>query len=209
MTRLGTATLAAVLLGGAWAVPPAHAAADSTWDGQCFVNTVSQDPDPDHMRWIGVLGARVLVYSAATPADNPVSARVTCRVLVNGVTVRQASFDGTVLVAGAGPLDFTAQANDLVQLCTDIDYTSNATPTEVCAYRDGNQIPPPLVWDAMEGALRPANDTVATYVDPVVCPLLAARAPGVPGVVDIDPTGDTSVAGGLVWDCPPYLPPGS
>jgi hypothetical protein len=43
-------------------------------------------------------------------------------------------------------------------------------------------------------------------VDPTVCPILASHSgSGVPGVVDIDSTGDTSVVGlGPVWDCPPY-----
>jgi hypothetical protein len=42
-------------------------------------------------------------------------------------------------------------------------------------------------------------------VDPLVCPRLAALAPGVPGVIDVDPTGDTYVAGTFVYDCPPYV----
>lgn len=48
------------------------------------------------------------------------------------------------------------------------------------------------------------NYVVIPYVDPVVCPLLAARSPGVPGLVDIDTTGDTYIFGERFWDCPPY-----
>jgi hypothetical protein len=40
--------------------------------------------------------------------------------------------------------------------------------------------------------------------DPTTCPILASLSPGVPGVVDIDSTGDVSVLGEWVWDCPPY-----
>jgi hypothetical protein len=42
-------------------------------------------------------------------------------------------------------------------------------------------------------------------VDPTVCPILAAVAPGIPGVIGITPEGDTTVGVvGPVWDCPPY-----
>jgi hypothetical protein len=41
-------------------------------------------------------------------------------------------------------------------------------------------------------------------LDETVCSQLAALAPGVPGVVDIDPTGDTYVEGEFIWDCTPY-----
>jgi hypothetical protein len=40
--------------------------------------------------------------------------------------------------------------------------------------------------------------------DPTLCPLLAGASPGVPGTVDVDPTGDTAVGGQPFWDCPPY-----
>ncbi|MDQ1438546.1 MAG: hypothetical protein QOK43_2175 [Acidimicrobiaceae bacterium] len=43
-----------------------------------------------------------------------------------------------------------------------------------------------------------------SIVDPVLCPILGSLSPGVPGVVDIDPTGDTSIAGQPTWDCVPY-----
>ena len=39
--------------------------------------------------------------------------------------------------------------------------------------------------------------------NPVYCPVAASMSPGVPGVVDIDSTGDTSVAGQFIYDCPP------
>lgn len=48
------------------------------------------------------------------------------------------------------------------------------------------------------------NAGVFAPLDPTICSRLAALAPGVPGVVDVDPTGDTYVAGSLFWDCPPY-----
>jgi hypothetical protein len=40
---------------------------------------------------------------------------------------------------------------------------------------------------------------------PLVCPILRSLAPGsVPGVVEIDSTGDVTIDGVPFWDCPPY-----
>lgn len=41
-------------------------------------------------------------------------------------------------------------------------------------------------------------------VDPTICPVLVSFAPGVPGVVDIEPDGDVWALGGPAYDCPPY-----
>jgi hypothetical protein len=92
------------------------------------------------------------------------------------------------------------------------------------AHAPGSLLPPglrALYETAVDGALclvfgdlcdfiGPFLDEVAgasaTYVDPILCPLFVAAAPGVPGVVDIHPDGDLYVAGTFVWDCPPYEP---
>ncbi len=60
--------------------------------------------------------------------------------------------------------------------------------------------------DSLGPFLDRLADASATYVDPLLCPLFVAAAPGVPGVVDIRPDGDVYVAGTAVWDCPPYEP---
>jgi hypothetical protein len=48
------------------------------------------------------------------------------------------------------------------------------------------------------------NETVLKPTDVITCTVLQAAAPGVPGVLDIDPTGDTILLGVPFWDCPPY-----
>jgi hypothetical protein len=60
--------------------------------------------------------------------------------------------------------------------------------------------------DSLGPFLRALSDASATYVDPLLCPLFVAAAPGVPGVVDIRSDGDVYVAGTLLWDCQPYEP---
>lgn len=43
--------------------------------------------------------------------------------------------------------------------------------------------------------------------DQLLCPVLVALTPGIPGVVGIDPDGDVVVDGSRVHDCPPYDDP--
>lgn len=197
MRRLALAALAAVLASAVTAAP-AHAAADSTFDGYCGWASVSDPlPSGDAETYDGVLLVRTVVYSRTTPADNAVSADVTCRVLVNGVEVDRATFSGTTLVAGARRTTFDARVTDVVWICTDVDYTSNDTPSETCAYEWDEQLPPRRVVEVL-------NDVFAV-TDPVTCAALRSLAPGVPGTLEVDPdTGDTYVAGELLWDCPPY-----
>jgi hypothetical protein len=49
-----------------------------------------------------------------------------------------------------------------------------------------------------------SSGTPNVQTDEVLCPILRTLSPGVPGVVDIDPTGDTYIGGSFIWDCPPY-----
>lgn len=53
------------------------------------------------------------------------------------------------------------------------------------------------LWDEL------LDEVVGGAADPTVCLGLAAAA-GTYGPVTIDSTGDTYVAGDLVWDCAPY-----
>jgi hypothetical protein len=94
-----------------------------------------------------------------------------------------------------------------LELCTTVDYTSNDDPsvTECGLAETPFETVDRLVQEVFDAVFGTVNPLLSAYVDPVLCPRLAALAPGVPGVVDIDPTGDTTVSGyGLVWDCPPY-----
>jgi hypothetical protein len=202
MKRLVLPALAVALLAGAAAAPPASAASDSTFQGFCDYDLVRQRDVDDHV-WTGEVDARTLVYSKGTPSDNPVSANVTCRILVNGVDRFSRTWSGTTLVAGAAAVTIDAGPYDWIELCTDIDYTSNDTPDVVCAQPGGD----PDYWLLVQQVIDHANALLPwDDVDAAVCPLLAAQAPGVPGVVDVDPTGDTYAAGSLLYDCPPYQP---
>jgi hypothetical protein len=58
--------------------------------------------------------------------------------------------------------------------------------------------------DLLSKLLDDANEFFVDEVDPVVCPLLADRAPGA-GPVVVEPEGDVSLPEwDPVWDCPPY-----
>lgn len=63
-----------------------------------------------------------------------------------------------------------------------------------------------MVNGGVNGAEDLVNGVFVDHVDPTLCPLLGGLAPGTESLT-VDPTGDVSVAGVLVWDCPPYLPP--
>jgi hypothetical protein len=69
-------------------------------------------------------------------------------------------------------------------------------------------------WDDLPPALDPVLRTIGCWwwgwencTDYTTCGYLALLAPGLPGgVVDIRPDGDVYLAGGWIWDCPPYGP---
>ncbi len=209
MKRLAVPALATLL---AAATPmPAHAAARSESRNGCGYTVQARDlgydpwADEPH-EWTGVLRSNILVYSTQSPADNPVSAIVTCELRVMGTPVATATFAGTVVVTGAKRVSYTtADINEAanVMVCTTIDYTSDDTPTEsFCPYVDSVPLLPDQVYDAGSDIVGAANDVI----DPALCPAAASLAPGVPGVVDIGLDGNVSVNGEPFWDCPPEDP---
>ncbi len=197
--RLVLPAVATALL--AVAPVPARAAADSEYRGGCGFDTVQRDRVDvfvDGGLWSGVLYSATLLYSSGSPGDNPVSATVTCTLLVNGQPRGVGTFAGTVVVAGAKRLSFFTAPYDHVQLCETVDFTSNDTPTHTeCQEPTTSTVLPNPLWDALDAAV----DLVQELVDPALCPLLAGLAPGGPGVVDVGTEGDVAVAGVPVWDC--------
>ena len=155
----------------------------------------------------GVLYAPIVVYSA-DPVENPVTARVTCSLWYPGSLVASFTATGTGFVTGAYPLTTVWVGN--LTVCTDIDYLSTGDPSDHLCVADTES---PVVG-LMEPLFPTVNDVIATInalllqvgriPDPILCPRFGARAPGIPGVVDITPQGDVRVAGTLIWDCPPY-----
>ena len=101
----------------------------------------------------GEIDVEAVVYSAANPAGNPVSATFTCYVLVNGAPQPGAvvTASGTGVVIGSGVITYTSNfVEDFVQLCEDVSY-SNGESTSECFEADAFEIPPPVVWDLIDG----------------------------------------------------------
>jgi hypothetical protein len=142
-----------------------------------------------------------------------------CYVTVDGVEqATTPTGSGVGFVTAQGQVTYNAAEGATVDECTEIDGV-----TIECGTADTSQIPPQEVIDlidqvfdvlitvaeTVDGVLAPvyaALDGVERdVIDPLVCPLLASAAPGIPGVVDITPEGDTTLAVvGPFWDCPPY-----
>jgi hypothetical protein len=116
-----------------------------------------------------------------------------CYVTVDGGEVASTpTGSGTGVVTTAGTVTYTTSSTD-VDLCTEIDGVTTS-----CGDATLTQIPPQEVIDLLDSI-------EIGIVDPLVCPILASLSPGVPGVVDITPEGDTTLVGvGPFWDCPPY-----
>jgi hypothetical protein len=131
--------------------------------------------------------------------DDGATHTLRCVVWVNGVEATATPVStGSRLLVTEGLLHYTAGPADIVDLCPEVDGVRE------CHWSDG-QLPPQEVIDALAEVFGLLAGAEAAYVDPLVCSVLAAIAPGVPGVLDITPAGDTTVAGaGPLWDCPPY-----
>jgi hypothetical protein len=174
------AVLAAVVAALATSVAlPANAAAGSTFHGGCGYDTVARDPDSvpttGTHTYTGVMDVLVELYSAS-PGDDPVSATVTCTVTVNGLPSSTARFAGTGVVTGAKRVSYRVSENDDVSVCTEIDYTSDDTPTVTeCAVETMTMIPPQeitaVVDEVVDGwlGLCPALGDVTTATGHVDC----------------------------------------
>lgn len=118
-----------------------------------------------------------------------------CEVRLNGVT--QASSihtHGEVAFATAGPLrGWRSDPDDDFEVCGHITWDDGHAPFDSCTPTV------PLPGDPID-----LINQVLIELDFLTCAALIAAAPGVPGIVDIDPTGDTLVFGIPFWDCPPY-----
>jgi hypothetical protein len=145
-------------------------------------------------------------YGYAT-FDDEATHTLRCVLFVNGVE-RDATplATGTRLLTSSGPLHYTSEDGDRVDVYTEVDGVLQ------CNGCYNPQFPPQWVFDTIDtvnavyrAVYQPVDDAEVAYVDPVVCPALAALAPGVPGVLDITPAGDTTLVGiSPLWDCPPY-----
>ena len=197
----GRRVFGALLLGAALTVgaPPALAGDDSYVEGRCGFRAVSQGGDET---WTGMVDATVVLLSRTH--GNVVAATVTCELVVDGVVRDLASGSGAGVVAFAAPISFDASDTAVVELCTRVDFLSDATPTRRTCLTSRNQSQAPTqelidMWSWILGS----TNVVWPVVDPVVCQVLRALAPGA-GDVTINEQGDVYVGGEPQWDCPPY-----
>jgi hypothetical protein len=214
---------------------PAHAetAPIPTHVSGCSLVSVSDPARPNTVHavvWSGPVAAAALPLSDVRA--NPVSITVTCTVHVFGTPPDPAielSGSGTA-VAYVEPRAVPVTADgvwDNVAVCTTARLTDANGETSTYYRSDDDFMWYPdsypvhcdggkctALWENCDPTLALlfwAMDQGGVGLDDdwdAVCGALASRAPGIPGVVDIDPAGDTYVAGELVWDCSPYVPRG-
>lgn len=211
------ALLVATCLGlAALVAPAAHADSTNVFHGDCFYDILGQPPSTqaEPEVYSGVIGDRSRTTTGDTP-PMPIGATVTCWIEVNhvvapGTTHSYGDVGGVPGVqVGADPVSFTAYYDDLVELCHTVLFADSTTQSE-CKGPIYIQLPPecPLFGCDFFGWM---SRFFVKYVDPVVCPALAAAAGSYPGGVTVDPTGDVSVPDPLglglnpVYDCPPYV----
>jgi hypothetical protein len=183
-------TAACALLGMLVSGAPARA---DQWKAGCGFDTVAQQNVTGPDTYVGA------AYGYAV-FDDEATHTLRCVLEVNGVE-RDATplSTGTRLLASSGPLHYTSEAGDWVALYTEVDGVLQ------CNGCYDPQVPPQWVFDTIDAVNKASQDAEVAYVDPLVCPALAALAPGVPGVLDITPAGDTTLVGvSPLWDCPPY-----
>jgi hypothetical protein len=197
-------TALAVVLAIAPVGPLAHAS-HLDYLGGCSFDSA---PDATGSTYVGQVDV-VIVATGPEPlkAPEPTVAvtDVSCELVVNGVS-RGAVLtapDGTGATAAAGPLTYTADPTDFVDLCTHA--TIGGEPFDQCSPACTCDPPPgDLVGDIVDLL----DEAVFEQIDPTVCAVLRALAPlndVAPDVLHVDPeTGDTYLLGALFWDCPPY-----
>jgi hypothetical protein len=130
-----------------------------------------------------------------------------CYVRIDGTEVSSIAPDHSERVFfTAGEVFWWAADDQVVDICAELTWDDGHPPYVRCDAVTRTQIPPQVVVDLLDGLLEELDDLVWEPTDPVTCAVLRSLAPGVPGVVDVDPaTGDVLLLGELLWDCPPYL----
>jgi len=171
---MATTTVAGVMAMAA----PALAAGD-TITGGCFAvvdrnNVLTNGQNQGHLGDLSV----------TRDANGPVSATVTCYIEVNGIEQpgTRASFTGDGVQFGDNQISFSALSTDDVELCQDVRF-ADGFDTGVTCRPDVNDV---VVPDILIPAV---NRLFPDVIDPVVCSLF---------------TGDLTVAGFVIYDCPPY-----
>lgn len=197
MRRLLITTLA---LGTALLGAPAATAHDN--DRVLAACDATQEPDPFGG---GEVSPFYLVYGVAVTPEAG-GGELYCSVRVDGGEVAgTAAVHGEHVFYTANGAYWVHGSNDVVELCAHIDWDDGHPPYDRCEVWTPAQVPPQDVTDLVDEVFDVLNALLFEPADVVTCTVLRALAPGVPGIVDVDPvTGDTFVLGTMIWDCPPY-----
>jgi hypothetical protein len=134
--------------------------------------------------------------------DDQATHTLRCYVTVDGTEVDSTGTGtGVGVVVAQSQVTYVAAEYSWVELCTEIDGV-----TVNCGLVSQSQIPPQEFLDAIDAIVGTVNDSKPNLVDPILCPVLASLAPGIPGVVDINAEGDTVITAfaRVTYDCPPY-----
>lgn len=198
MRRLLLAALTLPVL--ALGAPAAQATPDYHYVGGCWLATAWDGEVAYPPRWSGVGGvlAAATTERLGTPAPTA-NVDVTCDLYLNGsylTSLRGVS--GSGVVADVQDLTVYRYESDVLTLCENVDVEGDRHLS--CTDVSNTS----LVPDPVEEAL----DVVGEELDPLLCLALGAGAPGVRGIVDIEPDGTTYVLGGLVYDCSSGQPSG-
>lgn len=219
-------TYAAALAFAVSAVVPAAAQPEPLPAGGGCGWTGAQDPAAPG-RWSGVVRSGPVVmgeppYTVPDPASYPVGVTVECTVKIYpeggpSETVTVVSPSGIAVAAvPPTPVSFDGGSRVEVEVCTTVRATDaqGREYTYYQNYQNGMYTTDPDV--ACGGptceSVGPECSYLAAveqwlvegWVDPPVCAAFTALPPGVEDVVTVDDEGDVSVAGELLWDCPPY-----
>lgn len=203
----------------AWPAGPARAGVQPPeGPGDCGWSGTADSTQPGGDRWIHVFHAGPLAVIDDDVAANPVFATVTCSLSegwlhTSPVIAAATSAPSPGIVVLPPTLVVAAPVPDdaIVVLCLRVDvvggpsfysngaggWTTDANSSCITALPP-SELPPREVFDLLDTVTQ-----LSGLADGTICPALAGLAPGTDAVT-IDATGDTYVAGQLLWDCPPY-----
>lgn len=192
------------------AAPAAGAAGSDSVQGGCFFTSdelVATNETGGNA--VGVIGDLSFTQDATgLPAD----ATVSCQIRFNDVPAPGTTFSysGIGVQAGVDTISFAVPPLSQESLCQRVVFADGTDTGWNCTLSFACECPPPADFVAIVHLLlAPVKDALAPYVDPVVCPVLAANA-GSYGPVTIKPDGDVYVLDPLaprlnpLYDCPPY-----
>ena len=185
-------------------IPAANASGGDTMAGGCRFDTGQQQTLTGNSN-VGFISD----LSVTRGADGmPIGATVSCAISVNGVIDQNtiSNYSGPGVQAGINTISFTAADVDWVALVYRVVYADGTDTGWVYPCLDCGGWPPQVVFDVLDLV----NGVVIAFVDPQVCPVLAAH-PGAYGPIAVAADGDVYVndplgifAGSPIYDCPPY-----